>query len=124
MLMALFCASAAAQENNSAIFKLAQQKSLEESGRVYPDLRNEKSEMWQICNQIAMEARDPKSPNHAILAKADAPMIIAKMAAQVMAERAALPKYVVAVRSVPFVKSSVNGGWKVDKGEVAFLCGG
>ena len=76
----LLCARAAAQENNSAIFQLARQKSLEESGKVYPDLRNENSQLWQIAHQIAMEARDPKSPTHAILAKADAPMIIAKMA--------------------------------------------
>lgn len=136
VFFALLCAAAAAQDNNSEIFKLAYQKSLEEAGTVYPDLKNQNSRLWQIANRIAMEARNPNSPNHAILSSPNAPRIVADMAAKELAaelaeearqaaakkaeeeERASWPKYVRATRSIQNVKTTLGEGWDLDLGEV------
>jgi hypothetical protein len=120
VVSAMLCAPASGQQSGGVV-ALAQQKSLEEAGKVYPELKDANSVLWQTAHRLAMEAQDPNSINHALVSNPNAPMLFAELAVKALiadqgnaqADQADWPMYAHITQSLANVKTTMPRGWSV-----------
>lgn len=97
------------------------QRALDEAGEAYPDLHDANSLLWKTAHRLAMDAEDPNNANHALLARPDAPMLFARLAAEEIGYKAPPPpdkrQFYVITRQARDWKTTSNLGWQVSVGD-------
>lgn len=61
-----------------------QNQSVRDAIAKYPALSDKESTLYQLAHKLAMEAKDPSSPNHVMFADPNGPMFFADLAAKQM----------------------------------------